>query len=210
MLALPVNSVLLVIDVQQAFNNPVWGERNNPCAELNISVLLAEWRRMHYPVVHIHHVNPSPTSLFNGDQHGVLVKDEAMPIAGEPIFSKCVNSAFIGTELETELRAKAASTLVIVGLTTDHCVSTTARMAANLGFITYVISDATATFERIGPDGRHWEAQMVHDSALASLNNEFATVISTEEVLSSISGQSAPPSLEQRESLAGVTEYLRA
>ena len=93
------------------------------------------------------------------------------------MISKNVNSAFIGTGLEQHLRGNAIDTVVIVGITTDHCVSTTARMAGNLGFTSYVVADATATFERRGFDGRVYSAEQMHDTALASLHGEFATVV---------------------------------
>lgn len=183
---LPDDAVLLVIDVQQAFDHPRWGRRNDPDAERRVAELIAGWRRTRRPIAHVHHRNPHPDSLFNPDGPGVRVKPEAEPGPGEPVLFKRVNSAFIGTDLEARLRERGAATLVVVGLTTDHCVSTTARMAGNLGFDTYVVSDATATFERVGPDGRHFTAEQMHDSALASLNGEFATVLCAADVLAAL------------------------
>jgi nicotinamidase-related amidase len=63
------------------------------------------------------------------------------------------------------------------------CVSTTARMAGNLGFDTYVVSDATATFDNIGPNGKRYGSELVHDVALADLNGEFSTVVDTKTLL---------------------------
>jgi len=108
----------------------------------------------------------------------------AMPVPGEPLFAKTVNSAFIGTTLERHLREHGIGRLVIVGHTTDHCISTTARMAANLGFAVTVVADATATHERVGPDGAHHAAEVMHQLALASLHGEFAAIRTTAEVLS--------------------------
>ena len=95
-----------------------------------------------------------------------------------------MNSAFIGTGLEADLRRAGISTLVVVGLTTNHCVSTTVRMAGNFGFQVYLLSDATATFDRVGLDGQNRPAAEVHAAALSDLDGEFATVINTSELLS--------------------------
>jgi nicotinamidase-related amidase len=122
------DACLLVIDVQQGFDDPRWGPRNNPQAEDNIGVLLGDWRFLGMPIVHIHHDSISPDGVFRPGSPGNAVKPAAAPRERETLFRKSVNSAFIGTDLEKDLRAKGVGTLVIVGLTTNHCVSTTARM----------------------------------------------------------------------------------
>jgi nicotinamidase-related amidase len=183
MTPLPQSAVLIVIDVQEAFNDPSWGKRNNPTAEANIAALLAGWRTTQRPVIHVQHRSARMESLFHPNRPGFKVKPEAEPLPGEPVIYKEVNSSFIGTDLEQRLRARGAATLVIAGITTDHCVSTTTRMAGNLGFATYLVSDATATFERRVPQGRHFSAEQMHDTELASLHGEFATVVDSATVL---------------------------
>jgi isochorismate hydrolase len=110
-------------------------------------------------------------------------------------------SAVVGTTLEGELARRGIGTLVLTGLATDRCVSTTARMAANFGFTTYVVADATATFERLGPGGRRHGADDVHAIALAELNGEFATIVDTASVLGALL---AEPTLDR-----GVPDYAR-
>ena len=180
---LPQNSVLLIIDVQKGFDEPVWGNRNNPHAEQNILRLLEAWRKSNRPVFHVQHLSLSPNSPLAADHVGSAIKEAVTPHEGELLFQKHVNSAFIGTDLEEQLKKHGYKTLIIVGLTTPHCVSTTTRMAGNLGFETYLVSDATAAFDLIGHDGQKYSAEEIHAISLATLNDEFATIVETEAVL---------------------------
>lgn len=132
-------AALLLVDVQEGLDDPTLGERNNPGAEERAATLLAAWREAGRPVVHVRHLSEEPGSPLRPGQPGVEIKEIVRPAPGEPVVEKSVNSAFIGTGLEERLRADGIETLIIAGLTTDHCVSTTARMAGNLGFETYVV-----------------------------------------------------------------------
>lgn len=176
------NPALLLIDFQKGFDDiSYWGgERNNPQAEENAAALLQCWRENKLPVYHIQHCSTNPLSPLREAHSGNALKDFAAPLPGEPLIKKNVNSAFIGTDLKDQLNKANITTLVIAGLTTDHCVSTTARMAGNFGFDTYIAEDATATFCKRGLKGEHYAAELIHVTALASLDNEFATVIKTE------------------------------
>jgi nicotinamidase-related amidase len=187
--SLSSRDALLVIDVQQGLDDPRWGARNNPDAEGQIADLLAAWRATGRPVIHVQHLSLESQSPLREDAPGHAFKVEALPRADEPVFRKHVNSAFIGTNLEAYLRANGIDALVVVGLTTDHCVSTTARMAGNLGFRVTVVEDATATFERRGHDGTHYSADLMHRVELASLQGEFATVRSAEDILAAVGDQ---------------------
>ena len=179
---------LIVIDVQQGMDNPRLGKRNNPNAEKRIGDLLGAWRAAGKPVIHVQHDSVEPQSELRPDRPGNAVKPEAKPVDGEPVFRKNVNSAFIGTSLESYLRERGIDNLVLVGLTTEHCVSTTARMAGNLGFNVTIVADATAAFEKNGYDGRHYTADEVHNVELAGLNREFATIRESKDVLAEVEG----------------------
>ena len=172
-------TALLVVDMQAGFDAPVWGRRNNPGAEANVARLIAAWRAVDAPVVHVHHDSPDPAGHFRCGTPGHAVKADALPRPGEPIYLKRVNSAFIGTALESDLRRYSVQRLVIVGLTTNHCISTTARMAGNLGFETFVAADATAAFDRVNIDRTISPAAEVHRNALSDLRGEFARIVDT-------------------------------
>lgn len=176
-------TALMLVDVQKGFDNPQWGIRNNHDAERNIARLLTSWRTLQSPIIHIQHRSTTANSPLAPDQPGCDFKPEATPIAGEPIFGKQVNSAFIGTRLDQFLQEQGIHKLVIAGFTTDHCVSTTTRMAGNLGYETVLVSDATATFNRRGLDGVNISANDIHNAHLASLDGEFCMVKTTDEVL---------------------------
>lgn len=179
-------AALVLVDIQAGFDAPTWGPRNNPDAETRAGALLAHWRGAGAPVVHVRHVSTEKGSPLSGK--GTEFKSEVAPRGREPVFEKSVNSAFIGTGLESHLRGLGAQRLVICGLTTPHCVSTTARMAANLGFSVRVAHDACAAFARNADTG--WRADLpamdpeeIHVAALSHLHGEFAEVIGSAALL---------------------------
>ncbi|QPC83453.1 cysteine hydrolase [Phototrophicus methaneseepsis] len=182
------NAALIIIDVQTGLDEYAYygGNRNNLDAEAHMASLLQAWRETDRPVFHVKHNSTEPKSPLRSGQPGNAIKPEVAPQGNEPIIEKNVNSAFIGTDLEQRLRDAGISQLVIVGLTTNHCVSSTTRMAGNYGFETVLVGDATAAFDRDGFDGAHFSAQMIHDTTLATLNGEFATVLNTKDVLENL------------------------
>lgn len=184
MAALPIPALLL-IDIQRGHDHQAYwgGQRNNLKAEAIAAKLLAHWREQQWPLFHIKHNSTNPESPLRPEQPGNDFKKEVTPLPGEVVIEKTVNSAFIGTDLEKRLKKAGLQTLVLAGLTTDHCVSTTARMAGNLGFRVYIVEDATACFNKTGPKGINYPADLIHETALASLHREFATVISSEALL---------------------------
>lgn len=179
---------LILIDIQKGFNDIAYwgGQRNNPDAENNAALLLAYWRKHQLPLFHIRHCSTNPESRLAEGKAGNEFKEMVQPLPEEPILKKSVNSAFIGTTLQQDLVKQNISKLVILGLTTDHCVSTTTRMAGNLGFDTYLVADATATFAKKGVDGQMYTAELIHETALASLQGEFATIVSHKDVLAAL------------------------
>jgi len=183
---LSANTALIIIDVQDGFDDPRWGRRNNLDAELKIAELLAAWRSSQRALFHVRHLSLTPGSVFEEHHPGSALKSIVAPIADEPVICKHVNSAFIGTTLEADLRRRHISDLIITGFTTDHCVSTSIRMAANLGFNVRCVPDAMATFGRTGISGKHYEAEEIHDVTLASLRDEFAGITDTATILAAL------------------------
>lgn len=179
-------SALILIDIQRGFESPVWGARNNPNAEDNAGLLLAAWRKASAPICHVRHISHTPGSPLSGN--GTAFMAQVAPLPGEPVFEKSVNAAFIGTELEHHLTHSSIGDVVICGLTTPHCVSTTTRMAANLGFGVRLAHDACAAFA--GNADTSWATDLpalmpqdIHDTAISHLHGEFARALTTAALL---------------------------
>lgn len=174
---------LVLIDMEQGFLENNRPARNNLSAETNILSLLELFRKQNKPVIHIQHVSLDRQSAFSKPT-GYAFMPCFEPLTDEVVFQKHVNSAFIGTDLEKYLKEQEIHQLVMVGFTLPHCVSTTARMAGNLGFDTTVISDATVSYALPDIDGKLLAADLIHRCHLAALNEEFAQIMTTEQFLS--------------------------
>jgi len=153
--------------------------------------LLSSWRENALPVIFTRHdsweaASPLKWSLSTGD-----MKEGFEPADGEVVIRKHANSGFVGTSLEIELRRLDVSRLVIIGFFTNFCVETTARMAGNLGYETFLVHDACATTNRIGIDGTDYDPELVHAMSIANLDREFCTVIDHKQALSLLSGDQA-------------------
>ena len=179
------NPALILVDIQKGFEDEnYWGgNRNNKDAEVICGRILRKWRELNLPIFHIRHSSTNPNSKLHKQNAGFDFNENVLPQENEPIITKGVNSAFIGTNLKEQLDGLGITTLVIVGLTSNHCVSTTVRMSGNFGYETYLISDATATFDRIGVNDEKYDSEIIHLTTLANLNEEFATILDSKELM---------------------------
>ena len=180
------DAALLVIDMQNAIDDPKWGPRNNPGAEANIARLLAAWRDTGRAIFHIRHDSTFPDSPYRPGQPGNDFKREVRPRDGEIVIAKRTNSALIGTDLEARLRREGHTMIVVAGVLTHNSVEATVRMAGNLGFATIVVSDATWATDKTDLRGKRWPAEDVHQLSLANMQGEYATVLDTQTVLGSL------------------------
>ena len=179
------STALLLVDVQEGVNDVKYyggpsGKRNNDRAEENMRCLLNEWRRLGKQVAFTRHNSrelnsPLKLSLETGKQIECLDIHES-----DIVVDKDVNSGFIGTSLELELRRSGIDRLVVMGFYTNYCIETTVRMAGNLGFDTYLVHYACAAINTLGHDGTYYDADLVHNMSIASLHGEFCTAISKE------------------------------
>lgn len=175
------HTALIPIDVQRGFDYPGWPPRNNPSMEANGLRLLAAWRARGLPLIHVRHDSVQPGSTLAPSHPGNAFRPGFEPAAGEAVVGKSVNAALIGTDLDLRLRRLGVTRIVLFGISTDMCVSTTARVAANLGYEVIVVGDACACFELDGIP-----ADDIHRAHLATLGFEFADVVETSDVESAL------------------------
>jgi nicotinamidase-related amidase len=192
---------LIIIDQQQGIDSDRLGERNNPDAQNVMLEMLCFWRSRTWPVFHIKHRSKDPQSVFWPEQQGYNFKEQFEPnqkktaqhncdqdssAGGEFVIEKTVPCAFTKNTLEQKLQSLAVDSIVVVGASTNNSVESTVRSAGNLGFSVIVVEQACFAFDKVDFSGVLRSAQQVHDMSLANLNNEYAKVLSWEQILAYI------------------------
>ena len=177
-------TALIVVDAQQGFDQAAWwGPRDNADCDQNIAALVNEWYRLSRPIVFVQHSSTNPLSPLHPSNPGHALKSY---VSGTPdlLVEKTVNSSFHGTpDLDHWLRENAISTIVICGITTNHCCETTARIGGNLGYTVYFAVDATHTFDRADLEGGTISAEELSRISAINLNDEFATIVRSRDLL---------------------------
>lgn len=176
-------AVLLPIDMQQGFDDPKWPRRWNKAAETNGLALLDKWRKTGRPIIHVRHDSIVAGSTLHPESPGNRHRPGFEPQDGEPLVTKSVNSAFIGTDLDLRLKRLGARHVVTFGISTDMCVSTTVRTGANMGWEMILVADACDCFDLPDGNGGVIPAEAIHTAHVATLGFEFCKVVSTAELL---------------------------
>jgi nicotinamidase-related amidase len=169
---------LLVIDIQRDYfpggAHPLVGPE---AAAEKARLVLDRFRGEGLPIVHMQHVWDEPDATFmRPGTDGIEIHPLVAPDDREPVLQKTEPNSFVGTPLESELRARDVDDLVIVGMMTSMCVDSTTRAAADLGFSATVVHDACAA-----PDlefgGETVPGATVHAAFIAALAEAYATVV---------------------------------
>jgi nicotinamidase-related amidase len=184
------NAALIVIDVQKGFDDPsLFGKRNNLDADRNIESIIKSWESAKRPIVIVQLNSISNESVLNPSKPGNSLKPYVQGVNPDLLVTKSVNSAFYGTpDLDTWLKSSDIHQMVIIGIQTNMCCETTARMAGNLGYDVIFVPDAMHTFDATGPDGIVVSADEITRATIASLfDGDFAKIASTEKIL--VSGE---------------------
>jgi nicotinamidase-related amidase len=182
------NAALIVIDVQQTFDDHgYWGNRDNPDAESNILRLVDHWQDRGLPLVMVTHTSTRPESTFHPDRTSSQLKPFLADAKPTLAVTKTVNSSFLGSpDLAGWLTANGIEQVVLCGIQTNMCVETTARMSGNLGFSTVMAIDACHTFDLQGPDGSVIKAaELSKTTATNMFGGDFAEVVTTQTIMES-------------------------
>ena len=168
---------VIIVDAQKEYDSGGLQLPDLAPRTTEIAKLLALARACATPVIHIRHLG-KPGGLFDPQGEGSAFIAEAAPISGETVVEKQLPNAFAGTGLQALIRRLGRDELIFAGFMTHMCISSSVRAAFDLGYACTVIASATGTrpLPRVGDPEAVLDAETVHQAALASLADRFATV----------------------------------
>jgi len=175
-------------------------------AAANALLILSAFRAKGWPIFHVQHISTKPTATFLlPNTTGAEFYADTAPVGSEPVILKHKPNSFLGTDLAEQLAKAKVDELVICGMMTHMCVDTTVRAAADLGYPVTLIGDACATRDLSWANERV-PALQVQRAYLAAIDGSFARVVSAEDWLNKLSGQSSQKETPASPSKAAVLD----
>jgi nicotinamidase-related amidase len=180
-----------------------FNDRNEHVVIPAISRLLTTWRENGWPVVYLvlgsdhQDLRDFPPRLraavrrleerggvedmFWSQNPAYEIRRELAARDGELIVQKQTFGAFNSVDLEPILRERGIDAIVMTGISTNCCVETTARDAADRGFAVAIVDEATADYD-----------EQAHDAALRGFHFNFGPIFPTvDDVLGTVGARAA-------------------
>lgn len=176
------DSVLVIIDAQKEYETGVLALPTIRPTVSVISRLLEKARILNVPIIHV--VHEGQKGLFDPADEGFKSIAELEPQEGETVIRKHLPNAFAGTDLHKILgQVGKDKKLLITGFMTHMCIAATAMAALDLGYETFVVSDAVATRALKGENGKIISAKDANQASLAALKDRISWIVKSRELL---------------------------
>jgi len=190
---IPARMALVNVDIQNVFV-----EGSEPDGQIvleRINRLAAVCRAAGIVVFHLRHTLPVGLDggvlgqifpivnegFLDRDSHTASFHPNLVRKPEDILLEKPHYGGFYDTNLELLLRRRGVDTIIITGIETNVCCETTAREAMMRDFRVFFLSDGTTT---AGVEGLTREE--VQRASLATLRNNFAQILSVDEMIGKI------------------------
>ena len=127
---------------------------------------------------HLKALFQSSNNYVGSPEHRIL--EDIKPHQGDLVIHKTTVGAFSSTNLDSILWSKGLKGLLFAGVSTNMCVETTARDAADKGFRCVLIEDGCGA-----------SAQRYHDATLETFQRLFGKVKTSKEIIEELKAKIA-------------------
>lgn len=176
---------LLLVDMIRGFTDPACplGSQCESVVAANVALLAAFHQRrlpVFFTTVVYHNTDQAMVfrqrvpalNILTPESDWVQIDHRLQCLPGDVLLEKQWASAFHGTDLDSQLRAREVDSLVVTGLTTSGCVRATVIDGLQYDYRVVVASEA------VGDRNPSAHAANLHD-----MNAKYADVVSLETVL---------------------------
>lgn len=181
-------TALIVVDIQNEYyaGKDFRGQMVIPDGDKvlkNSQKLVSYAHQKGMPVYFVRHIAPKDSPLFAEGSIYAKFHQDLQPSARDAIITKATPSSFVGTDLDAQLKKKGIKKVIVIGLMTHMCISSTARDAVPLGYNAIIPEDATATRDLDDGQGGVVDHKALQRAALAGVADVFAEIMTTKDVM---------------------------